>query len=145
MKPKAKPIKSPKSEFRVGIYMLGFAWVELWVDPTSDSGYFSWNPSRDRDPEVPKRHPLIMVGIKDSHLWAAYAILCHEVMEAAMCDLGLRYKQTGIFQDASSDVYHFVFNHNQFTEMAARTGSYLCDCRRDFERLFNQCHKKGKK
>ena len=142
---KSKRIEAPKEEFRVGIYMLGFAWAELWVDPTSDSGYFSWNPSCERAPELPKLHPKIMVGIKDSHLWAAYAILCHEVMEAAMCDRGLRFVRTGIFQQGASDLYVFNFNHNEFTEVAACTGSYLCDCRSDFDKAFNRCHKKGKK
>ena len=145
MKNKSNRIESPKEDVRVGIYMLGFAWVELWVDPNSYDENFQWSPSNGTDSQLPKAPSRITVGVKDSHLWAAYAILCHEVMEAAMCDLGLRFKPTGRFQQSASDLYVFNFNHGQFTEAAARLGSYLCDCRRDFENSFNQCHKKGSK
>jgi len=148
MKNKSKRIEPtiPASDnIRVGIYMLGYIWVELWLAPKSNDGSFDWNPSKERDEQLAKSAPRIIVGCHDTPLWAAWGVLCHEVLEAALCDMRCRFRPTGVFQQCASDLYIFNFNHNQFTEVAARTGSYLCDCRKGFEREFNKLRKKGKK
>jgi hypothetical protein len=121
-----------KKRIHVGTYQLGFQWVDLWMDPKLSGGEFVSMPDGSKD------RAKITVGVEGA-LWASWGILVHEVSEHILCELHVRFRPTNHYVNSASDLYHFAFNHNQFTELCARLGSFLCECRADFERAWKKC------
>lgn len=58
----------------------------------------------------------------------------HETMEAVMADLELRYKVAGRLCPNSSDNYMFMFDHSDFTEIAARVGAFVSEAGAEFSK-----------
>lgn len=116
----------------VGIYQLGYRWVEVWLDPSTEGGNFTYLPGTCRDPKKEKSHSKITVGREDQ-LWSAWAILVHESLEFLLAEEGVRLRPTGHYSIGASDIYRFHFDHNQFTEVAARLGCFVYEVRPRFE------------
>jgi hypothetical protein len=124
-------MKAKSTRIKVGTYQLGYRWVDLFIERDSESGNFTWFPDNPSGPKNPKSHAEIVVGV-DGTEWAAWVVLVHEACEAIMSDMGLRFRPSNRYVERSSDLYTFHFDHNQFTEVAARLGALISDCRSDF-------------
>lgn len=111
--------------FKIGTYQLGYRWVDVFADPEKFDGSFFMHPGENKD------HSEIRVGCA-GQLDEPYAVLVHEVIEAACVDVGVRFIPSSVYVKSASDVYRFFFDHNQFTEIAARVSWFLWQCNTDF-------------
>lgn len=123
-----------KKPYKIGTYQLGFQWVDLWVDPTSDNGEFSWFSKKQQNCRV-------MLGIASSDYSVVLGTLLHEIVESTCCDLKVRFQKTGLFSD-STDQYHFMMDHNDFTELMARAGHFVRMSQLDLMKAHNRLHGK---
>lgn len=119
--------------FKLGTYQLGFQWVDLWVDPTNRDGAFEFHPDR-------KSFCTVTVGIRSDGYAEVLGTLMHELLEATACDLGARYKRSGMFTE-SSDCYYFQMNHNDFTELCARAAYFISMCQVDLMTVHKRYNK----
>jgi len=109
-------------DFLVGKYQLGYMMVDVWAMSGEGGGRF--NLCCD------DKHPFMYVSLGYPAYCDAHAVLCHEAMEAVLTDMGLSYKPL-CFVENASDVRHFMFNHNQFSEVASRVSYFLLKCHDD--------------
>lgn len=75
------------------IRMLGYDW-KVFIKKNENSGSFSWKTK------------VITIG---SRCKEQEAIFLHEIMEAILADLGLRW-----YGQEDAMEYHFFFNHSDF-------------------------------
>lgn len=113
--------------FLIGTYQLGYRWVNVFAEPESCSGSFTWHPNNNTSD-----HSEIRVGMAGKGD-EPYAVLLHEVIEATCADLGTRFRKTSVYVESASDAYQFFFCHSQFTEIAARTAWFLWQINQDFK------------
>lgn len=113
------------TSFLIGTYQLGWRYCDVFAMPTETGGSFYWMPE----------------GHERSRIWVGFdyqdetpwAILCHEALEALIEDQGCRLRPTSSFVRTASDVYLFHFDHNQFTDIAAKLGCFIFAIKDDFE------------
>ena len=117
-KPK-KPTKSkPNARRLIATEVMGWSKINLFVDPSTSCGEFnSFIPSK-------KTLPSITVGINQNRWWQCLAVLEHEVLEALFVQYNVRYQHSDLIGSNSAD-YHFLMNHQQFTEVVAQGSYYI--------------------
>lgn len=88
----------------------------------------------------------IQVGL-DYKRWShVVGALLHEMMELAYADMNVRFRLDTDFAGAN-DGYHFVFDHNIFSEATARVAPFLVGCLPDLAKAYRKHHQqkvKGK-
>jgi hypothetical protein len=114
----------------VGTYQLGWRWVDLVIDPNRRGGSFEMRTGTEFDKEHPR--PLMVIGGEYS-VSDAYEVLVHEALEFVACEAGTRFRSTHAYATSASDVYMFMFDHNQLTEIAARVGNFIWQVKEDLE------------
>lgn len=130
-------MKKPTKPFKVGTYQLGFQWVDLWVDPSGDSeGSFDFLTDE-------KRNGRLTVGIANKDYGDALGTLLHEAIEVMADDMQVRFRHSNSYTQ-SSDMYTFIMDHSQFTELCARAGSFVRQCQVDFMVAHLKLHPKSK-
>lgn len=116
----------PKAdEYQIGRYQLGWRMVNLYVMPDRTGAWF--NLCRN------KREAEIHCGLDCHDPAEAFAWLCHEVLEMAMDDERCAFRPKA-FVDSASDLYRFVMDHNEFTEVAAKASFFIYVCMADFKK-----------
>lgn len=126
--------KLTQKPFKLGTYQLGFQWVDLWLDPSSNDGSFVWTSDRTENSRI-------TVGIYNQNYGDALGTLIHEAMENICCDLGLRFKRTAMYAD-DSGAYWFNMNHVDFTEICSRLGPFIQLCQSDLMTAHHHYHPK---
>lgn len=111
-------MKKFDSNIHVGKFQLGWHMVNLYVMPYERGGMFNVNKDGHSEPEM-------HIGINEKDLGRIWTTLAHEAMEFAIGQVDCSYAPRNAFEPDVSDVPLFVFNHNQFTEIAARSGLFL--------------------
>lgn len=119
-------------DFLIGEYQLGYRMVDLWAIPNNEGGSCNLCMGNNKS--------WIKVGMDYDHFDRPYMVLFHEVMELCMIDLGVSYKPLA-FEPDVSDVRHFMYNHNQHTEIASRTSWFIMKCNSDFHAAFKTVSK----
>lgn len=117
--------------FKIGTYQLGYRWVDLFADPEEMGGNFFFMPDDTYS------HSRIRVGFRYECIDDCWCVLFHEAMEAIITEMECRYKPTSCYISGASDIYRFYFDHNQFTEIAARLAMFIKACIKDFEAAFD--------
>lgn len=119
--------------FTIGSYQLGWRNLDLIADPKECGGSFFFVP----DKAALSR---IRVGFDYPEIGQAWAVLYHEALELLMADAGLRYRQSGSYVPNASDAYLFHFDHNQFSEIAAKLAYFSLDAFPDFKAAWDLVH-----
>lgn len=109
---------------KIGTYQLGYRWVDLYYDPETTGGNFTWVPKG-------KSHSEMVIGFNYGYSDKPYGTLFHEALEAAAADVNGRFNREGFDGDAS-DVVVFMFDHNQHSEISARVSYFIKQCHEDF-------------
>jgi hypothetical protein len=117
-------------QFLIGTYQLGYRWVDVYAQPDNRGGEFYFIPD-----DLPA-NARIKVGFAYNNIDEPWAVLVHEVCEATLSEMFCRYIPTYHLVQCASDMYLFKFDHNQFTEFAARIAYLLWNIRKDFESAF---------
>jgi hypothetical protein len=113
----------------VGRFRLGLRWVQLFVAPNTASGSVELLPDDQGQTKI-------FVGVEDG--WTeALATLLHELYEASLVDLNVRYKKKPSFSEESSD-YMFFMSHNELGEAHERVGDFLNHALSPFTRVFEK-------
>ena len=117
-KPK-KPTKSkPNARRLIATEVMGWSTINLFVDPNERGGsFYSFTPSK-------KTLPSITVGIGQRSWWQCFAVLEHEVLEALFVQYNVRYQHSDLIGINSAD-YHFLMDHQQFTEVVSQGAYYI--------------------
>lgn len=88
---------------------------------------------------------VIEVGLASDGGWGrCLTILLHETMELALMQVGGRYVPSPDYA-AASDGYHFVVNHDKFSEAVGRAGWFLMDAVPALANVFNRVNVKATK
>lgn len=114
-----------------GRFQVGYRLVEFYAMPYSTGGWFNLVANGDRWPEI-------HIGMDHGCAEASHAVLTHEVMEMCLQDNHAAF-QPKAFVDSASDCYQFIFNHNQFTQIAAATSYAILESYKDFHEAWNKC------
>src|ERR1019366_2439354 len=102
----------------VGNYRLGFKWVRLFADNSESGGSVKLIPEDEGS-------AVVTVGLHGP--WEiVFSTLLHELYEAAMIDMGVRYGVSPAMSCESSD-FLFVMTHNQLDEAHSRVSGMLID------------------
>lgn len=112
----------------VGRYQLGWRMVNLYINPQATGASFNIC--------LNEQDAFIIVGY-DPQYYQSFVWLCHEVFEMAADDEKCVFRPKA-FEDGASDVVHIFMNHNQYTEVAAKSGYFIAKCQNDF----NKAHSK---
>lgn len=122
----------------IGTYQLGWRYVDVIACPDETGGSFCWMPDGNE-------RSRIRVGFNYSagEIETVFAILVHEALEALIEDQNCRFRPTSTFVRCASDVYVFHFDHNQFTDIAAKLGVFLWEIREDFKAAFELVHEES--
>ncbi len=102
---------------KLGAYPLGFNFVDVWLDPKMWGGSFSWASVRGGN-------TTIVIGIANEEYASTLAVTLHEAMELLSVEMGIRFTPSDGETEAS-DCYQFIMNHNQFSELLARTAKFI--------------------
>lgn len=73
------------------------------------------------------KHNEIIIGIDQQYWDDCLAVLLHETFEFVADELLLRYRTTNNYCPRASDTVSFSMDHNQFSELCARSASFLQD------------------
>jgi hypothetical protein len=122
--------------FKIGTYQLGYRMVDLWGNPDKCGALFNLCKSQ--------KPAMIETGLKYQDPSEAFGVLCHEVWEMVMQDMGCALTPLA-FMPQASDTGMFVFNHNQHTEISARASYFLWQCFDDFKKAHAKCHPQPEK
>lgn len=115
--------------FLIGTYQLGWRWVEVFANLESFGGTFNMNNGTSGD----LKHAKITVGFKSGSCFDCFEVLTHEAMEFLFSEHNVQFSPSHAYAPYASDAYHFMFDHNVLTEVAAKLGHFLWDIRKDFE------------
>lgn len=120
----------------VGTYQLGYRWVELWHRPLKNGfgGSFQFTPETNGN----RTHTCILMDFSQPQD-TAWEILLHELVEGTMHDLELSYKRAGRYTN-NTESFHFFFNHQEYTEVMGRVGSFMGACAADFIKTWLRFH-----
>jgi len=84
----------------------------------------------------------IRIGADDS--WeGVFGILTHEIFELIIDKLRFRFKVDNDFSNSYAS-YLFVFNHQDFSDICARSAEFIDLCLPDLKREYKNWHKKKK-
>lgn len=111
-----KPKYSKKKKFLLYPYQIGYRKCNVNLDPTSSSGSFTLMAEGSGDLEI-------TVGLRSPSFGDCCGVLLHEIQEAILTDLRLRYCPDQFVR--ASDSYYFFMNHNEFSEVCARAGEVM--------------------
>lgn len=101
----------------VGTFSLGHENVDLYALPEESGGYFYTRPDENSKARI-------KVGLDHRHWDMAVDVLLHEAFEMATARAGRRYQKCGNITKGS-DRYHFIFDHNDFTEICGAVAVFL--------------------
>lgn len=121
--------------FKIGRFQLGWRMVDLWAEPHATGAWFNLCQNR--------QDAQIHLGMSMTDPAEVHGVLLHEVFEMCLDDLGHAYKPKA-FCDGASDIYRFFFDHNQFTEVAARSAFFMFTCHDAFLKAHAKVHRKRK-
>lgn len=135
--PKKK--KSPGRRL-LGVYPMGFEYVDVYVDYHDSGGWFDLNPS-------PKAHGTITIGFLGyrRYVWRdVIGIFLHETAEYLHARLRTRFYPSEE-SARSAGGYIFVADHAQFTELCGRQAEIVTAALPDLSRAFRKYQKWEKK
>ena len=113
----------------VGNYRLGFKWVRLFADNSESGGSVKLIPEDEGS-------AVVTVGLHGP--WEiVFSTLLHELYEAAMIDMGVRYGVSPAMSCESSD-FLFVMTHNQLDEAHSRVSGMLIDALPAMAKLYKK-------
>lgn len=118
--------------FLIGRYQLGYRMVSLWAEPGTGGAWL--NMCKDG------QEAQIHVHMEDRDPAYTFGHLCHEIWEMAIVELHCAFRKTNAFMDTASDTIHFLYDHNQHTEISCRASYFVWKCIEDFR----AAHKKFK-
>lgn len=121
-------------EVKIGVYRLGWRFIELWVDPTWLGGRVITGPA----PESTITR--MIIGLND-HWKGVVGVLTHESVEIAAWDMGTQYRKSGEYSETTNG-YYFMFDHQQFTEIADRAGYFMAQVLPDLSTAYRKLTKK---
>lgn len=108
---------------------MGIRPIRLYVDPKSEDGSVLFTPTD-------KGATIVTVGVQCR--WPeALSVLFHELYEAALIDLNLRYGPKPSYSEEASD-FIFLMSHNQLSEAHERMGYCLAYVLPDFEKAYDK-------
>jgi hypothetical protein len=140
-KTRSKAVKALPTKRRVGVYALGPASVELWVDDETASANFSLFV----DGELGKL-PRIRVGTRRRTWHGVFETMMHEVVEMAMVQVCCRWAPNPDYATSNAG-YLFVVNHEQFSDVVSRAAEFIADAGapllREFKRSARRKKSKG--
>lgn len=116
-KPKFKILTSDYPQIKVGVYELGFEFIDLYALPKEQGGYYYFQPEEGHVGRM-------KVGIGYRNWWEVVAVLLHEATEYVMHKQGYVYQRAGQVCHAS-DCRTFHFNHEQFSEVTAHVAIFI--------------------
>jgi hypothetical protein len=116
----------------VGIYDLGLHAVKLILDFSKEGGHFTTDS---------KEH-ICEITVGANQRWEyVMQVLMHEAFELSLLEVRGRFRYTPD-NAGSSDSYVFHFDHNQFSEAAARVGTFVSECLPAMGKVYNKFRKK---
>ena len=120
----------------LGAYQIGFRMAKVYVEDHCGGASFWTLCSSGPD----KDYARISVGCGSEYYYKSLACLLHEAMEMIMGDLHVTYRKDGYFDQNASDMPHFHFHHNEFTEICARLGVFMARVEPDFKAAWQLMH-----
>lgn len=117
---------------KIGTYQLGWRWVDVFADPTSFGGTFKMIDHQNEG-----EHAKITVGFKDDKISDAMEVLTHEALEFLLGEHNYQFHPTRSYAPYATDAYHFMFDHNGLTEVAAKLGCFLWNIHDVFKAAFD--------
>lgn len=120
---------------KLGTYWMGWGYVEVWVNPNDMDGSFE-------SPNIHGGLQVMVIGLANPDYGQVLGLVVHEAMEATMCDIGVRFSKAPTYIETCSDSYHFMMNHNEFSEAAARVGHFINHLQVDLMKAHVKHHKK---
>lgn len=127
-------MKKLANDIHIGRYQLGWFNVDLFVMPYEDGGWFNVNCDG-------KSNPQMHIGLLYEHPAEMYSTLTHEAFEFAANELFCVYNLRNGFESSASDTPVFMFNHNQFTEIASRAGIFIHNAGPELLKWWTKAHK----
>lgn len=124
-----KITKKITKKITIGTYKLGLIPIKLVGVIGETGGSFNLDPGT------------IEVGLAGDGWGRCLTILLHETMELALMQVGGRFVPSPDYA-AASDGYHFVVNHDKFSEAVGRAGWFLMDAMPALANVFNKINEK---
>ena len=129
-----KRIRKPEKErrFLVGIYLMGWERVDVYVDYDLTGGWIGMEPQE-------QTHGLIYIGFNsDNFTWeTAVDIFLHETAEYLHVRLRTRFQRSEAAANSHGG-YFFFFDHEQFSELCARQGQIVAAALPDLSRRYKE-------
>lgn len=102
----------------VGTFRLGLRFYKLYGHPETANGSVELLPDSKSTSEI-------HIGF-DAPWGEVFGVLLHEIYEAQLVEMNLRYKPKPAWSEESSD-YIFFVSHNQLGEIHERIGPFMTD------------------
>lgn len=119
----------PKQPF-VGTYRLGTSNVDVYGITGQMGGQFFLIPDS-------KSLPRIKIGFGYKHWWEVVNVVLHESFEYLAVQRGKRFGPDGAC-DGASDIYLFVLNHSDMTNICDEQAYFISNCLPDLATVWKK-------